>query len=214
MATVLDWFGADVGERPSGGCALDIGCGAVRLTHAHAADVQNATGNDVSEAMLRIAREGAPANASLTGQLPPGPFDWINSYIAFQHIPPAEGLALLSRMLERAARLHQHPCHRLGRCSAPAIPARLPQTLAQPSRAKEGRPRHRRADPDARLQLQRRHACLCSARFHAAGAAPHRPWRPSRRLIHRPPRLTYLIATSVAPPARSASPANRFRSAG
>lgn len=103
MATVLDWFEADAGERPCGGSALDIGCGVGRLTHAIAAHVQNATGCDVAESMLHIAREGAPANASFTSKLPAGPFIWINSYIAFQRIPPAEGLALLLRMRERLA---------------------------------------------------------------------------------------------------------------
>src|SRR5690349_15799788 len=77
MATVLDWFEADVGERPSGGAALDIGCGVGRLTHAIAAHVQNVTGYDVSESMLRIARETAPPNASFASELPAGPFDWI-----------------------------------------------------------------------------------------------------------------------------------------
>lgn len=89
MATVLDWIEADVGERPSGGYAPDFGCGVDRLTQAIAAHVQNAAGYDVSQSMLRIAREGASANASFTSLLPPGPFDWINSYMVFQHIPPS-----------------------------------------------------------------------------------------------------------------------------
>lgn len=79
MATVLDWFEADVRERPSGGSAFAIGCGVGRLTHAIAAHLRSAAGYDLFESMLRFAREGAPANASFTSQLPPGPFSWINS---------------------------------------------------------------------------------------------------------------------------------------
>jgi SAM-dependent methyltransferase len=103
MQTVLGWFDTDLGARPAAGTALDIGCGVGRLTHAIARHVAHATGYDVSESMIRLAREGAPPNTRFTTELPAGPFDWINSYIVFQHIPPAEGLALLSKVLSRAA---------------------------------------------------------------------------------------------------------------
>lgn len=119
IAMVLDWFEADVGERPGGGTALDIGCGVGRLTHAIAARVQTAAGYDVSESMLRIAREGAPANASFASELPSGPFDWINSFIVFQHIPPAEGLALLAMALDRAAPRAFASIHFTGWADAP-----------------------------------------------------------------------------------------------
>lgn len=103
MGNVLHWFDYDVSARPSTGIALDIGCGVGRLTYAMARHVPAVIGYDVSESMLRIAREAAPANATFTAELPAGPFDWINSFIAFQHIPPVEGLALLDTALSRAA---------------------------------------------------------------------------------------------------------------
>ncbi len=103
IETVLGWFDKDLGARPSAGTALDIGCGVGRLTHAIARHAASAIGYDISASMLRIAREAAPPNASFVREIPAGPFDWINSYIVFQHIPPAEGLALLSTALSRAA---------------------------------------------------------------------------------------------------------------
>jgi SAM-dependent methyltransferase len=103
IAQVLSWFDADFGARPNEGEALDIGCGVGRLSYAIAKVMPKVTGYDVSESMIRVAREGAPVNLTLTTQLPPGPFSWINSYIVFQHIPPAEGIALLAACLDRAA---------------------------------------------------------------------------------------------------------------
>lgn len=100
---VLAWFDADLGARPTQGTALDIGCGVGRLSHAMARVMPGVVGYDISEVMLRIARDTAPANLTLTQTLPPGPFDWINSYIVFQHIPPTEGLELLANCLDRAA---------------------------------------------------------------------------------------------------------------
>ena len=102
IASVLSWFDADLGARPSEGEALDIGCGVGRLAYAMAKLLPKVTGYDVSESMLKIAREHAPANLTLSSSLPPGPFSWINSFIVFQHIPPGEGLALLGQCLDRA----------------------------------------------------------------------------------------------------------------
>lgn len=103
IGQLLSWFDRDLGARPSGGKALDIGCGVGRLTHAMAEHVTEAAGYDVSATMIALARETAPANAVFSTDLPVGPFDWINSYIVFQHIPPKEGLRLLDRCLDAAA---------------------------------------------------------------------------------------------------------------
>ena len=103
IAQVLSWFDVDFGARPADGEALDIGCGVGRLSYAIAKVMPKVTGYDVSESMIRMARESAPANLTLTTQLPAGPFSWINSYIVFQHIPPAEGIALLGSCLDLAA---------------------------------------------------------------------------------------------------------------
>lgn len=103
IAQVLEWFHDDLGARPTQGAALDIGCGVGRLSYALAKVMPSVTGVDVSETMIRIAREHAPANLTLSTDLPAGQFVWINSYIVFQHIPPVEGLVLLSRCLNLAA---------------------------------------------------------------------------------------------------------------
>jgi SAM-dependent methyltransferase len=100
---VLDVFNADLGARPSDGAVLDIGCGVGRLCYAMAKVMPAVTGYDVSESMLKIARADAPANLTLTSTLPTGAFSWINSYIVFQHIPPAEGLQLLRSCLALAS---------------------------------------------------------------------------------------------------------------
>lgn len=89
------------GVRPKGR-ALDFGCGAGRLTEAMAAHVDEATGYDISPGMLAEARKRS-GKAQYVGELPPGPFDWINSFIVFQHIPPARGMALLRDLLGRLA---------------------------------------------------------------------------------------------------------------
>jgi SAM-dependent methyltransferase len=103
IARVLDWFHTDLGCRPEPGRALDVGCGVGRLSYAMANVMRDVVGYDVSETMVAIARKEAPANLALASRLPDGPFDWINSYIVFQHIPPAEGLDLLDDCLARAA---------------------------------------------------------------------------------------------------------------
>ncbi|WP_340645746.1 class I SAM-dependent methyltransferase [Phenylobacterium sp.] len=92
-------------ERATGtaphGQALDFGCGVGRLSEAMARRA-TVTGLDISPGMLAKARErGAPV--TYTDTLPDGPFDWINSFIVFQHIPPARGLALLNDLLARLA---------------------------------------------------------------------------------------------------------------
>lgn len=103
VANVFEMFDAEFGAHPSEGAALDIGCGVGRLTYAMAGAMPTVVGYDIAESMVRIAREGAPPNATFATKLPEGPFHWINSFIVFQHIPPAEGLALLRAALDRLA---------------------------------------------------------------------------------------------------------------
>jgi SAM-dependent methyltransferase len=103
IASILAMFDADLGARPAGGRALDIGCGVGRLAIAMANVAGDAFGYDVSPTMIELARRRAPPNLTLSTELPDGPFDWINSYIVFQHIPPREGLDLIERCLARAA---------------------------------------------------------------------------------------------------------------
>jgi SAM-dependent methyltransferase len=86
--------------------ALDFGCGAGRLTLAMAAHAGAVTGIDISPAMLAEAREAARQrdvrNAGFLDKLPDGVrYDWINSYIVLQHIPPARGYLILRDLLGR-----------------------------------------------------------------------------------------------------------------
>ena len=107
IARLIAWCAEDLGAAPEGGRAVDIGCGVGRLSLAMAARAGKVVGYDPSEPMLALARtraasEGA-VNAVFVDRLPAGPFDWINSYIVFQHIAPAGGLALLETFLALAA---------------------------------------------------------------------------------------------------------------
>jgi SAM-dependent methyltransferase len=88
--------------KQAGGRALDFGCGAGRLTEAMTAYAKSVTGFDISPGMLAEARKRG-GKATYVETLPHGPFDWINSFIVLQHIPPARGLALIEDLLARLA---------------------------------------------------------------------------------------------------------------
>ncbi len=96
---VLARFDHLFGARPRGP-ALDFGCGAGRLTEPMAAQMGQAAGYDISPGMLAEARRRG-GRALYVSELPDGPFVWINSFIVFQHIPPARGLSLLEALLAR-----------------------------------------------------------------------------------------------------------------
>lgn len=84
--------------------ALDFGAGVGRLTEAMTAYADEVTGCDVAPGMLEAAR-ARPLGETIryVDALPDGPFDWISSYIVFQHIPPERGLVLLEALLGRLA---------------------------------------------------------------------------------------------------------------
>jgi len=88
--------------KPAGGQALDFGCGAGRLTEAMTAYAHPVTGFDISPGMLAEARKRG-GKAAYVDTMPDGPFDWINSFIVLQHIPPDRGLALIDDLLARLA---------------------------------------------------------------------------------------------------------------
>ncbi len=93
---------------PPGGAALDIGCGVGRLTLAMAPHCSSVVGYDVAPSMLERAREAAAQaphgdRARFVDVLPDESFDWLMSFIVFQHIPPADGMALLDQVLARLA---------------------------------------------------------------------------------------------------------------
>lgn len=83
--------------------ALDFGCGVGRLTEAMTGYADDVVGLDVSPGMLEEARRNSSGRVRYTDQLGDEPFDWINSYIVFQHIPPERGMVLLDQMLSRLA---------------------------------------------------------------------------------------------------------------
>lgn len=81
--------------------ALDFGCGVGRLTRGMARLSEHVTGLDVSQGMLAEARRGAPDNVVYTDNLSNQTFDWINSIIVFQHIPPERGYSIFGDLLAR-----------------------------------------------------------------------------------------------------------------
>jgi 2-polyprenyl-3-methyl-5-hydroxy-6-metoxy-1,4-benzoquinol methylase len=108
LATMRQLVGRDLRI----GRALDFGCGVGRLTIPLARACATIVGVDASTAMLDEARrncsragapnvEFAPSRPRLAGIT--GPFDFVHSYIVFQHIPTAIGYALVDAMLARLA---------------------------------------------------------------------------------------------------------------
>lgn len=89
------------GAKPSAR-ALDFGCGVGRLAEAMTAHASEVTGYDISPGMLALARQRG-GKAAYVGEMPAGPFDWINSFIVFQHIEPPRGLEILEALLQRLA---------------------------------------------------------------------------------------------------------------
>jgi SAM-dependent methyltransferase len=87
--------------------AIDFGCGVGRLSFAMADVCGHVVGVDVADAMLRVGREQAKRrkvrNVEFRQDVPAGPFEWINSLIVFQHIPPTRGHALLTQLVDRLA---------------------------------------------------------------------------------------------------------------
>ena len=88
--------------KPPSGRALDFGCGVGRLTEAMTAYADDVTGYDIAPGMLAVARERG-GKANYVGEMPSGLFDWINSFIVFQHIPPERGEAIIADLLGRLA---------------------------------------------------------------------------------------------------------------
>lgn len=87
---------------------LDFGCGVGRLTIPLAKFAGSVTGVDIAEGMLTLARQHA-AEASLSIEfvtdIPSDrQFDWVNTYIVLQHIPPARGYGIIARLWAAVAR--------------------------------------------------------------------------------------------------------------
>jgi SAM-dependent methyltransferase len=89
--------------------ALDFGCGVGRVLIPLARRCPVPLGVDVAKSMLdearrNLAERGVAAELVLGDDVlssVPGTFDFVHSYIVFQHIPSARGEAIASRLLER-----------------------------------------------------------------------------------------------------------------
>lgn len=95
--------------------SLDFGCGVGRLTIPLASRSAEVVGVDVSPTMLQEAEQNCARLGLVNARLvhsdefwsaPHGaslPFDFVHSFIVFQHIPPMRGLRLTDRILELLA---------------------------------------------------------------------------------------------------------------
>jgi SAM-dependent methyltransferase len=101
IGPIAEALKALTGRLPSGR-ALDFGCGVGRLAEAMQAYAQQVTGVDISPGMLELARARG-SRVAYADTIPEGPFDWINSFIVFQHIPPPRGEAILEELLGKLA---------------------------------------------------------------------------------------------------------------
>ena len=107
---VMGFASARFGQAKSRRTALDFGCGVGRLVIPLARLFDQAVGVDVSPSMLKIAAENCAEsgldNCSLVRSDDllnevRGEFDFIHSYIVFQHIPTHRGEALIGHLAER-----------------------------------------------------------------------------------------------------------------
>lgn len=89
--------------------ALDFGCGVGRLVIPLAGVCTSVVGVDVSESMLAVAeencREMGLSNVTFvkgddTLSRVSGSFDFVHSFIVFQHIRPERGVVILRRMID------------------------------------------------------------------------------------------------------------------
>lgn len=110
VASVLDAVRGHLDPDFAPSRTLDFGCGVGRLVVPLARLGGHVTGVDVSEGMLReaaanCARLGAHDVALVRSDdrlsAVRGTFDFIHSFIVFQHIPPARGMAIARSMLDR-----------------------------------------------------------------------------------------------------------------
>ena len=94
------------------GRSLDFGCGVARMTLPIARRSGETVGVDISTSMLEAAAENAKTfgveNVSFvqsddTLSRVSGKFDFIHSFVVFQHIDPKVGLSLFRKMVESLA---------------------------------------------------------------------------------------------------------------
>jgi 2-polyprenyl-3-methyl-5-hydroxy-6-metoxy-1,4-benzoquinol methylase len=108
LEAIREHFGP--GFRPSR--ALDFGCGVGRLVLPLARVCTSVVGVDVSESMLAVAEKNAREEGLLNATFirgddalskVSGMFEFIHSFIVFQHIPPRRGEVIFRRLVELLA---------------------------------------------------------------------------------------------------------------
>lgn len=92
------------------GRALDFGCGVGRLLLPIAERAREAVGVDVAPRMIELARENLRLTNTRNAVVVQGDdtlaqvegrFDFVNSALVLQHIPPARGYGIIERLLQR-----------------------------------------------------------------------------------------------------------------
>jgi 2-polyprenyl-3-methyl-5-hydroxy-6-metoxy-1,4-benzoquinol methylase len=103
LSVAKDHFG-EIGRKN----ALDFGCGAGRLVAALSGRFDSVTGVDVSPGMLSAAASDCAAQTITNVEfclsddqlsLVRGKFDFVHSFLVFQHIPRIRGEVILSRLI-------------------------------------------------------------------------------------------------------------------
>ena len=107
--TIRDSVGAAFAPRRT----LDFGCGVGRLLIPLARISHQVVGVDISEGMLQEARRNCASQGVVNAEVVrsddrlsnvDGTFDFVHSWIVFQHVPPPRGMVLLREIVGRLER--------------------------------------------------------------------------------------------------------------
>ena len=85
---------------------LDFGCGVGRLLIPMSRLSGKGVGVDIADGMLDLARHhiaNSGVNATVQNSIPSATFDWVNSFIVLQHIPPPRGYEIIERLWSATA---------------------------------------------------------------------------------------------------------------
>ncbi|HEY4285284.1 MAG TPA: class I SAM-dependent methyltransferase [Chthoniobacterales bacterium] len=109
---IFDLIGLHLAPSFRPRCALDFGCGVGRMLISIARRSEAAYGVDIADRMLEICEERLRTESIQNVTLvksddalsrAPAQFDFLTSFIVFQHIPPKRGYRLLRGLLDRLA---------------------------------------------------------------------------------------------------------------
>ncbi len=104
VAEVRNRLEKDLGVPTKINAALDFGCGVGRLLIPMRSRAQRAVGVDIAETMRtlckrHLAEVGFDDTAVVASiEEAGGGFDWVNSYIVLQHIPPKRGYSMIAAL--------------------------------------------------------------------------------------------------------------------